>query len=107
MRAGGADDGRGGGRLEEGGGVFDVGVAEEVDLVVQLDIEDGLVDVHGARAEEVEDGHVLHFAREARVEVVRPFGARLTPFLPLCKEAFIDRDYYQLWQRLRGLLIRA
>ena len=100
-------EGRGGEvvQLVEAVAVLLVGSEEVVVLAVEVDVEDRLVHVHGGRAEEVEERHVLDAAREAVVEVVRALGARLAPLLTAGEETFVDRDDDELWERLETYIV--
>ena len=101
--------GEGGGgevvQLIEAVAVLLVGGEEVVVLAVEVNVEDRLVHVHGGRAEEVEERHVLDAAREAVVEVVRALGARLAPLLTAGEETFVDRDDDELWERLETYIV--
>ena len=71
-------------------------VVEEVDVLLQADVEDGVVDVHSCRAEQVEHGKVLYTSGEAVIELVRVLRALLAQGLALGKITLIDCDHNQL-----------
>ena len=103
VRLGPLDDGRRGeGRDGRKSDVL-IRVGEEVDFAFDVDVEDRFMNVDGARAEQVENGHVLDAAREAGVDVVRASGAGLAPFLALGEVPFVDGYDNELGERLRGM----